>query len=382
MPEEPQIKVLSKGRRNLLFILMVIVFLVALPSMIFYTTGYRLNFDNDETSIVTTGGLYITTDNLEVDVYLDDEQIDKPRLFRSAYYIQNIETGKHRIVVQREGLQTWVKELFVDSRMVAEAAAFNMPLVTQLRPITKYLTVDDEPVYFGVSSSTKLFGDATSTIPFVATTSRATSTFFINEEFDYVESLFSSTSTSTNSVFQDFMKEANLFGFATTTDGSTTSGEVNYIEKGDIRLVERGGEIYAVWTNGINDIPHYFCVPDGLGSTTAERYGEHVAESIVELVKSTTTPLIFESDRICRPEIKLNRLNQDVFYYDFMPNGSDLVLLGLEDGLYVTEIDDRAWQNTQQIYNDSDFIVVIENNIIYILDDGRYFELVTEIESN
>ena len=114
MPIEPEIKSLSYESRKGFFLILVVVFLVALPTFIFYTSGYRLSFENEETSIVTTGGIYITADNLGVDVYLDEEKVDRPRLFRSAYYIQNIENGLHRLVVQGPGLQTWVKVLPVD----------------------------------------------------------------------------------------------------------------------------------------------------------------------------------------------------------------------------------------------------------------------------
>jgi hypothetical protein len=51
-------------------------------------------------------------------------------------------------------------------------------------------------------------------------------------------------------------------------------------------------------------------------------------------------------------------------------------LLHLEDGLYVTEIDDRAWQNTQPLLPISDVRVLVENGIIYVLHRGFLFELV------
>ncbi len=70
MPTEPQIEILSQKRRQILFYLLVTIFVITLPAMIFYTTGYRISFENEETSIVTTGGIYITADNLEVDMYL------------------------------------------------------------------------------------------------------------------------------------------------------------------------------------------------------------------------------------------------------------------------------------------------------------------------
>ncbi|MCA9360006.1 hypothetical protein KC850_03135 [Candidatus Kaiserbacteria bacterium] len=380
MPSEPQIEILSLKRRNRLFFLLLVVFLVALPVMIFYTTGYRLSFENEETSIVTTGGMYITTDNLEVDVYVDQKQIEKPRLFRSAYYIQNIEAGKHRVVVQRPDLQTWVKDLPVDPYIVIEAAAFNMPVVPHIRPVTEFNTIEGLPVFRNVSSTTILLPSATTTIQIYATSSSATSSYSVNEEFIFVKSLFSSTSSSSRSVFEKFLNEVDRFRFATTSsvDNSTTTEEL--VESGNMRLVEREGEIFAVWKDDANTIPYYFCVSNYNASSTASRYGQHVADAIVKQSLSTTTPLMLDGDRVCRSEIKLNHLRQDVYFYDFFPNDSDLILLQLEDGLYVTEIDDRAWQNTQLLYGGDDFRVVIENNIIYVFEDGKYFEIITEIE--
>jgi adenylosuccinate synthase len=135
--------------------------------------------------------------------------------------------------------------------------------------------------------------------------------------------------------------------------------------------------------NGVNNIPHYFCVPNNNLASTSERYGEHVGVAIDQVLSATTTEGVgfIEADRVCRSEIKLNRLRQDVFYYNFIPNTSDLVLLQLEDGLYASEIDDRSWQNVQQVYASDDFSVVVENGLIYIYDDGHYFELITQIEN-
>lgn len=383
MPKEPQIVSLSYQHRSRFFWLLALIFVVALPALIFYTTGYRLNFDNEETSIVTTGGMYITTDNLEVDVYLDDEQVERPRLFRSAYYIQNIQAGQHRVVVQRPDLHTWVKELPIDPYMVVEASAFNMPVVPHIRPISKYTTATGAPVYVGVSSTTVFFAGVTTTVPVILATSTATTTYKLNEEYSFVSSLFSTTSTSTRSVFERILDEVGRFSFATSSvpisDLATTTEAV--VERGGIRLVEKEGDLYAVWQGSINSVPYYFCVTDTKASTTAFRYGEHVALSIDQMKLSTTTPIIVNSNnRLCRSEIKIDRQRKDVYFYDFFPNSSDLILVQLEDGLYVTEIDDRAWQNSQLIYPGTDFRVVVENGAIFIYDNNRYFEIITKIE--
>ena len=377
---EPKIKELSYARRQRFFFVLVVVFLFTLPSLIFYTTGYRLSFENEETNIVSTGGMYVTTDNLEVDVYLNEEQVEEPRLFRRAYYIQNIESGLHRVVVQRPDLQTWVKELPVDPHMVIEAAAFNMPLVPHVRPITEYVTATGTPVFFVATTTEKVFGVATTTVPVFLATSTATSTYEINEEFVFVESLFSTTSTSSRSVFERFREGMERFRFATTSDAAvpTTTPEVP-VESGNMRLIDRDGELYAVWQGAVHNIPPYFCVTDATAST-AKRYGQHVADEVERLTLSTTTPMMLDGNRLCRPEVKLDRLQQDVYFYGFYPNSADLVVLQLEDGLYVTEIDDRAWQNSQQLYPGADFRVVIENESIFVHDDEKYFEIITEIE--
>ncbi len=362
--------------------MLVLIFLLALPLLIFYTTGYRVSFGEEETNIVSTGGMYVTTDNLEVDVYLDGMQVERPRLFRSAYYIQNIKADKHRVVVQRPDLQTWVKVLPVDPHIVIEAAAFNMPVVPQVRPITEYTTESDVPVYLSSDSVEGLFAGVTTTVTVIHATSSTVKSFQLNEEFVYVESLFSTTSVSKRSVFERILDEMGSFGFATTsplaTNESTSTEEI--VQQNGVRLVERGSELYAVWTGTVDAIPFYFCVTDDSSSSTAVRYGQHVADQISQLKKSTTTPIIVDSNRLCRPEIKIDRLRQDVYFYDFFPGSSDLIILQLEDGLYVTEIDDRAWQNVQLIYPGDDFQVVIENGVIYIHEGDYYFEIITEIE--
>jgi len=384
MTNEPQIQILPPKHRSIFFWILVVIFLITLPSLIFYTTGYRLSFENEETSIVTTGGMYVTTDNLEVDVYLNNEQVERPRLFRSAYYIQNITADQHRIVVQSPGYQTWVKVLPVDSRVVTEASAFNLPEQPQLRPITLYETATGTAVYFSKEITDKVFSQATSTQPFHYSTSTATTTLQVNSEFLFVESLFGTTSTSTQSVFSRLLEEVGKFGFATTTPvvASSSTTTVERTLRGDMELLDDEGELYAKWLGSSAAIPYYFCVASSSVASTSQRYGEHVAEAVEIARQSTTTPLLIDNNRVCRTQVKLNRLRQDVFYYHFFPNSSDLVLMQLQDGIYVTEIDDRAWQNTQLLYPGTDIKTIVENDVIYIKDGEYYFQIATQIETN
>lgn len=380
---------MSYESRTRFFKVLLVVFIIALPIFIFYTTGYRLSFEEEGATVVTTGGLYITTDELDVDVYLDEVQVDRPRLFRSAYYIQNITAGLHRVVVQGEGLHTWVKVLPVDPYIVSEAAAFNMPVTPVIRPIAQYLSATGTAVFFNATTTEILFPGTTTTVPYVVTTSSATSTLRENTEYDFVRSLFATTTpTSTTPTLFERIEESVV---ALQTDSGTSSEATSsatstvpvasFIERGGMRIVERDEELFAVWNGNDNDIPHYFCVNGTASSTIAERFGAHVAEQVEAQRLSTTSPLIIDGTRFCRRSIRIDRKWQEVTYYAFFPGSSDLVVLRLQDGLYVTEIDDRAWQNTQLIYPGTDFTTVVTENNIFIEEEGRFFELLTELDT-
>jgi hypothetical protein len=377
MTSEPQIKSLSKKYRTWLFVSLFLVFIITLPAMIFYTTGYRLNFSEEESRVVTTGGISITADS-EFDVYIDDKREDGRRFFGQNYYIQDIEAGIHRIVVQGEGVQTWVKDLPVDSHRVVGAASFNMPELPQLRPITELVTEDGLAVFLSTSTVESLFQEATSTEPYVASSTLLEEDLNENEEFVFIDSLFGTSTDVARMAFGKELIAVERFGFATSSPQQPTT-TVSVVEEGNVRLIERENELIATWTSNIDDIPFYYCIERGTASSTRQRYGDHVAEAVFGEARATST-IFFEEERICRTEIKLNDLRQTILAYHFYPDSSDLVLLLLEDGLYVTEIDDRAWQNTQLLYPGSDFSVVVENDQIYLKEGDLYFELITEIE--
>ena len=387
MPQEPQITGMSSYRRTVFFWGLVLVFLFVLPTMIFYTTGYRLTFKEDaQTLVVTTGGVYVSTQSTDVDVYLDDEQVERPRLFRSAYYIQNIDAGVRRVVVQGEGIQTWVKDLLVEPRIVTEAAAFNLPTVPRLRPVTEFQTATGASVYFSSSTPSTLFSEASSTTAFIVATTSRTLDYVENQEYEFVVSLFGTSIATTTSIFAGFMQDMDRFRFLAPGEevAITSTTTPDSIEQNDIQLVNRELELYAIWNGQPNDVPYYFCVASSTPASMSDQYGTHVADAVFAQLATTiaTSTLVTVDNRICRTEIKLDRLRQDVYLYDFFPGSSDLVLLQLESGLYVTEIDDRAWQNSQLLYQGSEFRTIISNGLIYVELDDQYFEVVTEFEPN
>jgi hypothetical protein len=128
-------------------------------------------------------------------------------------------------------------------------------------------------------------------------------------------------------------------------------------------------------------IPEYFCMLyDGRPSTT-EAYGAHVVTA-VEAMHPTTTARIRTfggEERLCRNEIRIDRLWQSVQSFDFVPGFEGLVLMHLQDGVYVVEVDDRAWQNTQLLYPGDYLEVLVVDGRIYVKDDGYIVEVFTEL---
>ena len=87
----------------------------------------------------------------------------------------------------------------------------------------------------------------------------------------------------------------------------------------------------------------------------------------------------FAGDRVCRIDIRIDRKWQEVIWFDFLPNRSDLVLMLLEDGLYVVEIDDRSWQNVQLLYPGTDLVVLLDAGRVMVKDGEYILEVFTDL---
>lgn len=388
-PAKAVVAPLPRQRRRFLFLSLVTLFVCAVPVFVFYATGYRYDIFAPYAPITATGGLYISVAAEEGEVYLNEKRVEDSRIFRSALYIQNLTPGLQRVHVQAEGYHTWVKELPVYAHIVTEASAFMVPVVPQIRPISQF-TLGDTPMYTGVASTTILFASASSTIPFMATSSRATSTLTLNTEYTYVKNLFTpatATATSTTPLINRVVDEAR--GIFDTTESSTTSTSTDVatttpiITDRDMTLQRRGEDIVVRYIGSERSIPYYFCIPDDIVASSSERYEAQVvaarqalAEELLleEGLETTTT-----AERECRREIVLDRQGAEVISFAFFPGTTDLVLIHRTDGIFVTEVDDRAWQNTQRLYPATADAMVIEGGRIYVEDNSYFLELFTEL---
>jgi hypothetical protein len=377
----PQVEVqpLSQAKRRFVFWLSLTLFVVAVPICVFYATGYRFDFSDKFDSVKRVGGLYVRNDVANTEMFVNDKPVADMRVFQNAAYIQNLDAGMHRVHVQGSGLQTWVKELPVYAHLVTEVTTFNMPSVPQVRLITPWLFSQSlTGVVFDDATSTLSDTHVTNTLGFSSTT--ATTTFVANSEYTYVRSLFaSSTEEKELLVLQKKTATTKKPTFNVATSSAVQVTATTTKTSRDSRLFEQGGEVFVRFSGSENNIPYYFCLQYQGEEKTAEGYGQHVYDSLRTQFGSSTDLTQKVGERLCRNSIRIDRINQKVSWFDFYPDSTDLVLMLLEDGLYVVEVDDRGWQNTQKLYGGMGLEVITDGGRIFVKDEKLMLEVFTEV---
>lgn len=370
-----EMKPLSRNKRRFIFGVTILLFIVAVPISVFYAIGYRFDFTDQIHSIKSVGGMYVRNDAQNTEMFIDDQPVVDIRVFQKAAYIQNLVDGMHRIHVQGDFVQTWVKELPVYAYFVTEVTSFNLPKVPQIRLITKWNDAETgSGIVFDTATSTK-FAFASTTNPLLFSTSTATSSFVANTEYTFVKSLFASSSELLAK-----QTKKNIFSFTASSSPDTLPATTTKSWR-NFKLFQKQGEVFISWNGDQNHTPYYYCLNYESALGTTAQYGQHVYDSLLASIASSTKLEDHIGERMCRTQIGIDDLNQKVIWFDFFPGSTDLILMHLTDGLYVVEVDDRAWQNSQLLYPGKDIKVIQDGGRIYIHDGKYYLEVFTEIAS-
>ncbi len=359
--------------RQRTFGLLAFVFVVSLPFLYIYATGYRFDFAKP-TTLVSTGGMYVAVDGTGAEIYIDGELVRETRTFRKAFYAQSLDAGTHRVHVQKEGYQTWVKELPVSKHRVTEAEAFNLPIVPQVRVITKWQTAT------GTMIVRNPLMNASSTNEVFATSTVSTSTLIANIEYERLLQSFSTTTEQESTTQQ--LKD--LLTTGTSTSPRDALGTTTIIS-GGAKLYQDGDDIYTTWIGSFEDMPYYYCSaefpPYSTGTPIAQDARENdmsgddivTGDDSVEMqLHPVQAPL---KDIDCEPKIRMDRKSQEVRDFDFFPGSSDFVLVALTEGIYMIEVDNRAWQNVQPLILADNLHFHIENGNMYVLQDDVIYQV-------
>lgn len=390
MDENTVLQPLPHKRRQRTFIFLVCIFLISIPLLYFYATGYRFDVSRP-TNFVSTGGISITIGETDAEIFIDDAPVEANRTFRRALYIQGIDVGTHRIHIQKEGYHTWVKELPVSERIVTETAAFNTPLVPQVRVITPWLSstgtaVLRTPIQF-----------ASTTNEVIVATTTSTSTYSKNTEFEALKNFFIEATTTATSTKRDTIvtktKDLLTPSSTTTTATSTQTLATSTTERSGVKLHHVGEDVYATWVGTFERMPYYYCAGDFPRYSTTTELSDKVIEAVIppqeepeEVLEEPESTLVIHPvqtvpvDTECIPTIRIDRKWEQVHDFEFYPGTTDLVLILRDSGLYAVEIDDRSWQNVQQVFPGSNLKMHISNEIIFVYDGINIYALDLLIE--
>lgn len=387
MDDKIKVEPLPYNARRRTFGLLVLIFVIAIPFLYLYATGYRFDFERP-TNLVSTGGIYVAVDHSDMDVFIDDELTKgSARTFRKAYYAQNLDVGTHRVHVQKDDYHTWVKELPVSKHLVTVTQAFNLPLAPQARIITPWITATGSP---HIATSSILLASTTNSI--VASSTYPTTSLATSTEFIALHALFATTTaTSTETIPERVIGQVedliSIPGEATTTiemEVATTTKETK-----EVRMFEAGDDLFVKWVGDQEDMPYYYCAEQFEPySTSTEDISFPLDDSQEAAVSGITNeteealihPVQVVTDPGCEPIIQIHTQFQEVRGFDFLPGSTDLVVLLLEKGIYVIEIDDRAWQNVQPLILGEDLDMRIENGQIYVYDGKIIYQMVLEYD--
>lgn len=307
---------LSPRRRKVYLTLLVLVFIIFTPVLIFYSTGYRLD---DALSIVKTGGIFVHSDISKTKVYLDNEFVEDVGVFFKNILIQDLKPNKeYEIRIEKDDYQTWQKILPVYPNIVTEAYAFLLPSKFEIKEIKEPINLEKSLQANFYQEDLYLYEKAYSL--FYPATSTPTSTANI---IDTLEDL------SPTSTWPSFVFEQDL------DDLIPIDSQVLFKDK--IAYWLEDGVVRVVWGGREDSTPYYFCLNGD-----------------------------------CRKEIIVST-DQPIRYFEVFPGRDEILIIASGSTIEAIEVDDRSERNIQYIYEGLEPTFRFDGNSLYILDDGKFY---------
>jgi len=107
-----------KRTRLIILIVCVVCFFVITPILVFYSMGYRFNFEKME--ITATGGIYVRTFPAAGQIVIDSKISEKPGLFSNSIFVQSLIPKNHTVLVAKQGYYDYSKIIPVEKNQVTK----------------------------------------------------------------------------------------------------------------------------------------------------------------------------------------------------------------------------------------------------------------------
>ncbi len=261
--------------------------------------------------LVETGGIYIYSPEAGADIYVDDKKKKTTNIFQKELFLQDLTPGIYVVYITKEGFWPWAKEVEVEERKVTTTIAFLVPKEPKGEVISRTLAAD----------------------PTQATTTPATKERLNPEHTDIVN------------LFREHEAEKKrIFALAAKTAAATSTTEnipeIFLATRGRVGLWQDGTRVTATWQKEVDSLPNYFC-----------------------------------RDKVCEKTVVVFNSVAPIKDVDFYPGREDAVLIAVQNGIYVIEIDARKYQNFQPVYKGVDPYFVLSGNTLYIKDNNNFFKI-------
>ncbi len=114
---------MTKKQRSTLFFLLFFLFLLSGPVVVFYSQGYRFDFNSRK--ITQTGALYFRITPRDSAIEITPESREKPVKKRTGFifgtaFIENLLPKKYHIEVKKENYHSWKKTTEISEKMVTK----------------------------------------------------------------------------------------------------------------------------------------------------------------------------------------------------------------------------------------------------------------------
>jgi len=129
--------------RTILFLILLILFLIAAPLIVFYCLGWR--FDWQAKRPYQPGVFSIKAWPKNCQVFIDNQEKKKTDFFFGSALIENLPPKKYDLEIKKEGSHSWIKRLEVKKGEVTEAK--NIVLISE-NPNFKEITKKIKDFFF------------------------------------------------------------------------------------------------------------------------------------------------------------------------------------------------------------------------------------------
>jgi len=110
---------MTKKSRAILFSICAFLFILTAVGAIFYSQGYRFDFEKKKTT--QTGAFYFKIMPRGAQIYFDGQLKKKTDFFFGAALIDNLLPKKYKVEIKKEGYHPWEKTLEIKEKQVTEA---------------------------------------------------------------------------------------------------------------------------------------------------------------------------------------------------------------------------------------------------------------------